>query len=326
MISIGLPSTRQNAGPKIFLRRLKHSVLKNRMAKICHFLNPFHDIGLYSSVARNIYKKPYVLRVDGIYFDKMETLGNNEEKNKPIFQSIANAAGIIFQSEFSKNLVEMFYGRLHQDCRIINNGAEIYPGDSSYREELNLAARDRIILCLAQWRSHKRLKHIIEVYKLLKPEINDLKLLVLGKNAVYSPVPGIIYRGEIHPDDLYRYYKSSDLLIDLAWLDNCPNTVVEAISNRLPVVCSNQGGTGELIKKSSAGIVSRCDENTAIKEYVNRYDPPIPDIETVAIDVLSIFQNYSYYRNKINRDPVDIDNVSRQYTDFIEEVFSKWKQ
>jgi glycosyltransferase involved in cell wall biosynthesis len=323
MIRIGLPSTRQNAGPKIFLRRLKKSVHRNKMAKICHFLNPFHDIGLYSSIARNIYKKPYVLRVDGIYFDKMETLGNNEEKNKPIFQSIANSAGIIFQSEFSKNLVETFYGNFHQNYSIINNGARINLSTTSHRKELNLADKDKIILCLAQWRSHKRLKYILEVYKLLRTEINNLKLLILGKDAKFNPIPGVIYRGEIPPDDLYKYYKSSDLLIDLAWLDNCPNTVVEAICNGLPVVCSNQGGTRELIQKTRAGIVSKCDKDTEIKEYVNLYNPPIPNIETVARDVLSIFQNYPHYKNRINCDPVDIDNIARQYIDFITKIFLK---
>ena len=63
MLKIGLPYTQQNNGPKIFLRRLEKSFKKQKLAKSCHFINPFHHIDLFSSNARNYYKKPYVVKL-----------------------------------------------------------------------------------------------------------------------------------------------------------------------------------------------------------------------------------------------------------------------
>lgn len=317
MLKLGLPSTKKTIGPKVFLRRLKKSIENQHLAKIYHFFNPFHDVGLYSSNARNIYGKPYIVRIDGIYFDKMETLGSNSEKNKPIFDAIKNANGIIFQSEYNKKQLELFYGDISAKNIIINNGAFINTSKNSYRKELNLNNNDKIIICSAHWRAHKRLKSIIQVFYKLKLEINNLKLIILGKNAQFKEAPDIIYAGEIEPNELYKYYKSANLLLDLSWIDNCPNTFVEAIANGLPVVCSNQGGTKELVEKTNAGIISDCDEDIVLGEYLDLYNPPDPDINKVSKDVLSILNNYGSYKDNINYNAVDINSIAVKYIEFI---------
>jgi glycosyltransferase involved in cell wall biosynthesis len=327
MLNIGLPSTKENAGPKIFLRRLKRTVKKNKMAKTCHFLNPFHDIGLYNSIARNFYNKPYIVRIDGIYFDNMEIAGNNEEKNKPIFEAIKKANGIIFQSEFDKKLIKSFYGDINKQNTIINNGVEKNLKNVSYREELNFPDK-KIVLCSSNWRKHKRLDAIVEVIKKINNIENKYHLIVVGDNSdafVEKSDNNITLVGHIEPENLYKYYKSSDLYIHIPWIDHCPNTLVEAIGNGVPVVTSNQGGARELVEKTNAGIISQCDDDIAIGEYIDLYNPPKPDVETIADDILKIFGNYLHYKNNINCEPVNIDNVARQYINFIEKVFLEYK-
>jgi len=327
MINIGIPSTRPHNGPKIFLSRLKRAVKKNKMAKTCHFLNPFHDIGLYSSVARNIYNKPYVVRIDGIYFDNMKIAGNNEEKNKPIFESIKNANGIIFQSEFDKKLIESFYGKIEKHNIIINNGAEINNINITYRDELKLPNK-RIILCSSNWRKHKRLSSVVKVIEEINSIENKYHLVILGANSgefVKENNKNITVIGHIEPEKLCKYYKSSDLYIHIPWIDHCPNTVVEAIANDVPVVTSNQGGTKELVEKTNSGIVSECDDDITIGEYVDLYNPPKPNINIIANDILKIFKNYQHYKNNINNELVDIDYIARQYVDFIEKVYQKYR-
>ncbi len=318
-----MPSTKKNGGPKVFLRRLKRSIKRQHLAQTCHFFNPFHDMGLYNSVARNIYKKPYVVRIDGIFFDKNETLGNNTEKNKPIFEAIKNANGIIFQSEFDKKLVELFYGKINKDNIIINNGAEVNTKNISYRKGLNLPDK-RIILCSSYWRKHKRLDSIVEVINNLNITENNYHLVILGNNAdsfVKNDNKNITVIGHIEPENLYKYYKSSDLYIHIPWIDHCPNTLVEAIANSTPVVTSNQGGTKELVEITNAGIVSECDKEIKLGEYVDLYNPPEPDINLIVNDILKIFENYEYYKKGINTKAVNINEVAKRYIHFIKSVY-----
>ena len=101
-IKIGFPSLKKDIGPKIFLRRLKENIEQKKLGRICHFLNPIHDIDIFTSVARNYYGKPYVLRIDGIYLDEKDLSGGHHSRNKAIFRSIKRAAGVIFQSRFNK--------------------------------------------------------------------------------------------------------------------------------------------------------------------------------------------------------------------------------
>jgi len=109
-ICIGFPRIKKGGGPKIFLSRLKREIERQKLARTSTFLLPFFDVGLFSSIARSYYGKPYVLRLNGIYFDKNETVGSNSKRNRPIFESIDKAAGLIYQSEHNKNQIETFKG------------------------------------------------------------------------------------------------------------------------------------------------------------------------------------------------------------------------
>ena len=101
-----------HSGPKVFLNRLKNSIKKQNLFNIRSPLLPFFDIALYSVYEKNFFNKNYVLRVDGIYFDIKNTSGNTNDLNNQIFKSIANSKGIIYISQFSKEMVHTFYGKL----------------------------------------------------------------------------------------------------------------------------------------------------------------------------------------------------------------------
>ena len=53
---------------------------------------------------KSIYKKPYLIRIGGIFLIKIILATNTSEANKKIFSSIDNSNGTIFISEFTKKL------------------------------------------------------------------------------------------------------------------------------------------------------------------------------------------------------------------------------
>lgn len=325
-LRIGFPLSLSGGGPSLFMKRLRASVSGQSIANVATFINPFTDINIFSNVARDIYGKPYVFRVDGIYFDKNETTGSNYEHNKPIFKGINNATGIISQSAFSYKLISSFHTKIDKPYDIINNGVDIKifsPKGLDNRKKLGVKDNDLVFVTSTKWRAHKRLKDVINVFIEFEKNSNRAcHLLVLGKNSNIEHIrhPRIHNIGFVPPKDLPVWYRTGNIFLFFSWLDNCPNSVVEAIASGLPVVCSNQGGTRELVEMTKGGVVAEADDDF-IFEPVELYNPPTPDYNKILAAINKIVSNYDTYIQNIDRTMIDIDNVAMRYVRFIEKVF-----
>ena len=96
-------------------------------------------------------------------------------------------------------------------------------------------------------------------------------------------------------------------MIHLAWLDHCPNVVVEALSQKTPVICTNSGGTHELVRGS--GII--IPESTPYNFELCDYDNP-PDIEVSSFDLKDIDVG--------TREDISIAAVADQYEKVLRET------
>lgn len=312
-----------HSGPKVFLNRLSKSIYKNNLCKITTPFLPFFDIGLYSVYKKNFFKKKYVLRVDGIYFDKNNTFGNTESLNKKIFNSIDDSSGVIFISEFSKKMVESFHGRIKKPNIIIHNKVPLNlfrNTGHNFRNILGFDNDKRILITSAHWRRHKRLDETIKLVNILNKDKDQYKLLVLGDNKKKNnDNPNIYYIGEVKPDDLSPWYRTADIYIHLAWIEPCGNTQIEAMASGLPVVCCNNGGIGETVKKANGGIVANCDK-IFTHSLIDYYNPPEPNYMILKKAIEKIFNNLSNYKESINYDYLNIDNAAKQYVQFIKNI------
>ncbi len=258
-------------GPSIFGLRLKEALIKlgwnwNRYLPSVSFIV---SSGIFRPFARNI------LRLDGLYFDLANTLGDSDKKNKPLIKAYKKANGIIFQSQFDKKLYRHFVGPT--DCKdtVISNGA---PSSFSPQGLGFDYGYKKTLICAADWREHKRLGCIIDGF--LEYDNAEFCLAILGKDTgEKTHHPNIKYLSYQSSDDLPYYLRGADAFIHLSWLDHCPNTVVEALCCGLPVLCTHNGGTKELVRDN--GIVIKCEEDFNFKE-VDLYNPPKCDKRVVA--------------------------------------------
>ena len=99
----------------------------------------------------------------------------------------------------------------------------------------------------------------------------------------------------------------ADAMIHLAWLDWCPNTVVEALSCGVPVLCSHNGGTKELVKDN--GVIIQLEEDYEIGTKVPLYNPPKVDTNTIVEGVLEVMEKSTIFE----RPDLDIKHVAEQY-------------
>lgn len=329
-MKIGFPLSRDLTGPSLFMHQLRQSIERQRLARTTAFLNPFTDINIYASVARNPWGKPYLLRLDGISYDKALSDQENYFRNHPIYRSIDGATGIVMQSHWAKKLIERFHPFGNVPLEIIPNGVDLRLFSCEgieHRAELGISRNEIVFISSAKWRAHKRLDSVIEVYRRYRKEINtNCRLVVLGQldSQKQCDVLGVHYIGQVPHEELASWYRTADVCLFFSWLDTCPNTVVEALACGLPVVCTNQGGTRELVESTSGGIVVAADAPFSL-EHVELYNPPVPDLDALLKAVIHVVDNRKKIVSNMDRSKVDIDIIARRYIKHVVNVYNTRK-
>jgi len=239
-----------NSGPNKFTRQLVKSLMKRKKIELSQTLeNSDVEFCLINRVAHKL--KPTLLRLDGIYFNnKQDFLRQNE----PIKFSYETSDCVVFQSEFNKDLTTRWFGSKENTCVIHNKPdlEEIELGDPEIFNKI-LDPETDVWSCASSWRPHKRLSENLRYF--LEHSNSNSVCVVAGKDAdqkvleEYSKISNgrIIYLGELNYFNLISLYKRSSHFVHLAYMDHCPNVVVDAQASGCKVICSSSGGTSEIV-------------------------------------------------------------------------------
>lgn len=208
---------------------------------------------------------PLFQRLDGIYFN---SAFDYAAQNSNIKRTYESAAGVIFQSNFNKELTFKYFGP-HNNYAIIHNGADLELINSV--EKIKIDKYENIWSCASSWRPHKRLNENIR-YFIEHSGPND-GLIVAGTVEDKQAHNRVHYVGELSTEKLFSLYKASKYFIHLAWLDHCPNVVVDAMASGCQIICSSAGGTKEIAGKNAIIV----EEKTWDYSPVELYNPPPMD-------------------------------------------------
>jgi len=238
---------------------------------------------------------PRIQRLDGIYYN---IRFNFEQQNRNIKRTYDESDSVIFQSEYGKNLVQTFFGE-HRKSAVIHNGADLRAISNVKQLPINKEGR-KIWSCAASWRPHKRLSENIRYF--LEHKGPDDLLMVAGDVQNKLTDSGICYLGNISQDRLYSIYKASDYFLHLAWLDCCPNVVVDARACGATVICASSGGSKEIAGPNSIVIEEEPWDFTPL----DLYDPPK--------------LNFDNKLNNLCDSGYDIDDIAKRYINQMEEI------
>ena len=111
---------------------------------------------------------------------------------------------------------------------------------------INFNRYENLWTCASSWRPHKRLSENIEYFL---EHSGDKDGLMIAGDVSYSDRKiheRIHYLGNLNQEQLISLYKKTNFFIHLAWLDHCPNVVVDARSCGCKIICSSTGGTKEI--------------------------------------------------------------------------------
>lgn len=293
-------------GPNTFANRLAnqfsktgHTVVENHMSEYDVFL---------CFIEPDVKPRPnsrFIHRLDGIWFkpDQFET------HNARIKDAYVNCDHVVWQSNFDKNMTTHHWG--NRKGTVIHNGIDLSLRDNELEnrytniQDLKYNLNGRIFVSSASWHRQKRLKENIQFYQKHKKS-ND-RMLVLGSNPDYIDPKfndnSIIYTGKLTHNQCLEIYRSADWMIHLAWLDHCPNVVVEALAMGCPVICSSSGGTKEIVGKSGIVVKEDIEYKFELTDYDNPYNLTIPDLDLETIDV--------------NNSHLSIETVAKKYLEIM---------
>jgi len=269
-------------GKQKFLNRLADE-FPNHGVEVVTDPDKNHDVYLAAKYFKWKTKKPKVLRMNGCYHDLDKPY---KKMNEELAVQCRKADGIIYQSQFCLDMHRKYVGT-YKNVTVIFNGAPL-------NRPCDRTRFPGYVSAVARWRPHKR-RAPIEVSAALA----DTYLWV-GDGSPDRVVDG-------------RFFASYSS-IHLAWIDWCPNSVVEALTIGCPVITNNVGGTQELIKEG-CGKILEIDEPYDMKP-VHLYKPPAIDHKIVA----DAIKESKVWPRVTNNWHVDIRNIAAQYKEFLYSV------
>ena len=234
------------------------------------------------------YNKKCIHRIDGIF---SLYRGNSEKYNDELVYNFSRqyASGIIYQSQWSKTSHYINGAFPHHNETIIYNAVNqkiFYPKSKS---------NNKIKLITTSWSpNHRKGFHYLE-YLDNNLDFNKFDYTFIGNSPVnfkninsYSPQPST---------ELSQNLQLHDIFITGTENDTCSNSLLEALTCKLPVIALNSGGSPELVKKGG--------------ELFDSKEDLIPLINKVS-------NNLSQYISNIEID--NIEDIANQYINFIKNV------
>ena len=194
-----------NGGPNSFAKKLIHEFdkqgidysLESGDVSLCFIESPRRDLSVM----------PMVQRLDGIYFNTDQPY---EHQNANIKRTYDAASAVVFQSQFSRNLVTNWFGE-RTNTHIIHNGSnlDLINSIAVDRESKILQSYDEIWCCAASWRPHKRLQDNIKYFQ---QHSGPRDVLFIAGDLQGEPIPSddkIKYLGVLNYTQLIKLYKTA---------------------------------------------------------------------------------------------------------------------
>ncbi|MDT7041657.1 glycosyltransferase family 1 protein [Candidatus Nitronereus thalassa] len=204
--------------------------------------------------------------------------------------SARSARRVIFVSQYFKNLFVDRYGFQENRGDILYHGRDDVQFNQLYpsRDE-DLVIQAPYILCVSHLQRYKNLSALIKAYSLAKEALQskELRLVIVGKPEsedyfsslkrmveCHHLTSWVIFTGNVPHEAIPRLMAECRFFLFQSMCENCPNSLIEALSAGLPIACSN------------ASVMPEIAGDAALY-----FDPSIP--EEIANALITLAENSS---------------------------------
>ena len=304
-IRVLISTKKFKAGPSVFRNRIADALNKCDDITVVRGTDKKFDVEL--CVVRHIHdhNKPKILRVDGCYYTT-----NHDRANRHLRIAMQRSHTVVFQSYFSKKMCYSILGMKPKRRCIIRNGIDFNFVDKiKPRTDIPPGS----FVSSAMWRDSKRPNSLAGGF--LKASVpGHLYVIGGGFDKRWDKNKNIHVLGKTSIEESIAIMKACDYMIHLCYIDSCPNAVVEGLACGLNVLCTNLGGTKELVAEH--GVVMEVDKGGRSLQEPRKLDRLAPDV--IANGIHELIQ----LPKKTRRSELGMDYVAEQYANVIKRVVS----
>lgn len=155
-----------------------------------------------------------------------------------------------------------------------------------YRKKKNEIKKDlqmdnkKIILFVGQLIERKGVEYLIDAFQMLKKDMNDILLVIVGDGPLNNKLKEICFEKNIDNDVIFTgwlsdkkivYYSIADVFVLPSLEDLCPLVINEAMSCALPVITTKMVGCSfDMIKNGENGFIINIKDSYSLYESLNR--------------------------------------------------------
>lgn len=177
--------------------------------------------------------------------------------------SYRNADGLIFLTNYAREVVLEVAGKLQTKCKTIPHGLNPRFNFAPKRQRAITNFNDKNpyrVIYVSTIDLYKHQWHVVEAIAALRNEGIPIVLELIGPfyapalkrlkqviNSLGSDHSWVSYLGAVPFQELQNYYKGADLAVYASSCENMPNILLETMSSGLPIACSNRGPMPEVL-------------------------------------------------------------------------------
>jgi len=181
-------------------------------------------------------------------------------------------------------------GVAERKLRLINNGVmtprvPTFDEVNALRQTLGISEQDFVVGSVGRLRDfHKRFSDLIKALALIKHEVFNLKLMIVGDGPDREPLEQlardlgvadrVIFAG--YQKDTAPYYACMNVFALASHMEGFGLVVAEAMFHRLPVVVSRVGGMRDIVIEGKTGFLVPRHEPSAFADAIKHlYNNPV---------------------------------------------------
>ncbi|RDY27394.1 glycosyltransferase family 1 protein [Romboutsia weinsteinii] len=167
--------------------------------------------------------------------------------------------------------------------------------------KFNLKENDFVVSIIGEINKNKNQKMIIDAVEILRKKDKNIKLLIVGEGDMSKDIEKYIYDNNLDDaiqmlgfrKDIPDILNISNIIVSCSYREGLPKNLIEAMSARKPVICTNIRGNKDLVDNMENGILVDIDDVDNMANSIELLYDDKSLLETMERQSYEISTNYS---------------------------------
>ena len=265
-------------------------------------------------------RKPVIIIRKGLALIK------NRRRFKIVYDKLVDAV-ITPSHALGDYLLELLPWLVSEKVHVLHNGVEIPEGveKGRFRKELNIGEDTFLAVILGRFDLHKGHKYLFEALAMIKDEITDILVAVVGggdQEKMFRDETERLGIADIvkflgHRSDVNNILSDADLLIHPSLLEGMPNAVLEALANGTAVLATDIPGVNEIMDgKEVMALVPPADSKAIAEKLMQLKSDSVYRNKLAVEGKEHVAENFSIKRMLDGSEKIFVDTFDRKVSTY----------